>query len=887
MSGPPNPPSPLTLEELVNGIYVNPVALMPQWMSVDADPFSGASSTTLDRLAHQLFNGPLQIPHNLPGWLVGLAPPGQLVGFLGYIPAVGQQAVVRLLPHLARFVPREQSILLLHFSHPRDILHTYHFFILNTPVRICVDSEISNSYKGGGAQYLGPSDLLQHQSLGQPQVFSNPPPGPVSHHGSHLQVPQALDAAQSHHSSAPEAEDIELANSPDAAVTEAVDTSPNNIQDLGDDDLRYQGSSESSDDFDHSEYEEEDEDEDTPLSRIVCCPINKSRERSVDIEDGCQEDFQMSEVEDNYEQGNLLPSIEEDGYEEESQPIVQVSADDDSCKGEDTASAQSIYGISDESEDEERVSARPQTGGKLPRKGRSGKTLPGGKPPFGCGMKVDPLSEHSSSESDDSDSDEEPLRQGADNTVERSGGKYPRMFSGEGVPGYNQEVNRPSADSSPDYSDSEDEDAKPSHGREGQHTRGKASRKTLPASQEAATQTSANDDNAELRQILDVAEVTSYMRTRRGRAVVDVDEMMAAQRLLIEQFERKNQQQSHQSTTSSSKTRRTEKQSGLGSQLQAPNFRQQRTPALQHLRSRKRSSSEAANDESESDSTPRQQRSKRPRNNTSLASPNSSLIAQRATSSVPPNPTSDFNDLYDVSDRENERRRNARSARVRQEARGGGNARSAARLEQEAREARSQGAKTVPTADWYRAVMRGQTQSQPTQQPVVDAPAVNDEVENEGVVQKKKAAPKKQKAPAKKKSLKQSSRTKKGSYSDAEYKALHQLLKDRRGLERQQSLSPLRDVPFWTLMSQGMNKYGFDRSVNSCRMFWNRFGRAWSGFEERVNPTGSLVTSAQGPKKAKRTKALATKQEGDEEEEEEEEKQEEDDGEDEDDEDEN
>lgn len=110
MSGPPNPPNPPTLEELVNGLYANPVALMPQWMSINADPLSGASSTTLDRLAHQLFNAPPQNPHDLPGWLIqsqfGFAPLGQLVGFIGYIPAAGQQAVVGLLPHLARFVPR-------------------------------------------------------------------------------------------------------------------------------------------------------------------------------------------------------------------------------------------------------------------------------------------------------------------------------------------------------------------------------------------------------------------------------------------------------------------------------------------------------------------------------------------------------------------------------------------------------------------------------------------------------------------------------------------------------------------------------------------------------------------------------------------------------------
>ncbi len=138
MSGPPKPPNSPTLEELVNSMYANPIALMPQWMSINSDLFNEASSTTLDRLAYQLFNAPPPNPHNLPPWLLqpqlGLAPLGQLVGFLGYIPTTSQQAVIGLLPHLARFVPQEQFILIVHSFHSRNVLYsatiTFSFLLL-------------------------------------------------------------------------------------------------------------------------------------------------------------------------------------------------------------------------------------------------------------------------------------------------------------------------------------------------------------------------------------------------------------------------------------------------------------------------------------------------------------------------------------------------------------------------------------------------------------------------------------------------------------------------------------------------------------------------------------------------------------------------------------
>lgn len=92
---------------------------------------------------------------------------------------------------------------------------------------------------------------------------------------------------------------------------------------------------------------------------------------------------------------------------------------------------------------------------------------------------------------------------------------------------------------------------------------------------------------------------------------------------------------------------------------------------------------------------------------------------------------------------------------------------------------------------------------------------------------------------------------KEGKWSDAEHDAVHQLLRAQRAREAADGSNPLRDDNLWTGISVALSNMGFNRTKNACRMYWNRYGRSQSGYDERVTKTGSLVTSSQNKKKSK------------------------------------
>jgi hypothetical protein len=97
------------------------------------------------------------------------------------------------------------------------------------------------------------------------------------------------------------------------------------------------------------------------------------------------------------------------------------------------------------------------------------------------------------------------------------------------------------------------------------------------------------------------------------------------------------------------------------------------------------------------------------------------------------------------------------------------------------------------------------------------------------------------------------SNKKNGSWSDKEYKALWRLLVARRELEaKDEDLTVLKDERLMVHMSMQLAEEGIFRSKNACKNFWNRYGREWSKFEERVGgfTNRCLTTSAQSKKKA-------------------------------------
>jgi hypothetical protein len=101
-------------------------------------------------------------------------------------------------------------------------------------------------------------------------------------------------------------------------------------------------------------------------------------------------------------------------------------------------------------------------------------------------------------------------------------------------------------------------------------------------------------------------------------------------------------------------------------------------------------------------------------------------------------------------------------------------------------------------------------------------------------------------------SAKRGQNKKNGSWSEGEYKALWRLLLARRDLESSnENLDILKDERLMQHMSLQLAEEGIFRSKNACKNFWNRYGREWSKFEERVGGVSnrSLTTSAQTKRK--------------------------------------
>lgn len=89
-----------------------------------------------------------------------------------------------------------------------------------------------------------------------------------------------------------------------------------------------------------------------------------------------------------------------------------------------------------------------------------------------------------------------------------------------------------------------------------------------------------------------------------------------------------------------------------------------------------------------------------------------------------------------------------------------------------------------------------------------------------------------------------------GAFSPAEHNALHGLIVNLRVDEQNRGLEEkdrLKDTKLYAKLSTQMNGLGYNRSAGSCKNYWNRYGRALSGYDERIGKikNTSLVTSAQ------------------------------------------
>ncbi|CZT03613.1 uncharacterized protein RAG0_10332 [Rhynchosporium agropyri] len=92
-------------------------------------------------------------------------------------------------------------------------------------------------------------------------------------------------------------------------------------------------------------------------------------------------------------------------------------------------------------------------------------------------------------------------------------------------------------------------------------------------------------------------------------------------------------------------------------------------------------------------------------------------------------------------------------------------------------------------------------------------------------------------------------------WTQYEHEALYVLLVAQRNEEIQgdTSVVPLKDATLFTKMVAELEAhFGVERTSDSARVYWNRYGRQKSGWDERcgVEPGCSLVTSAQGSKAA-------------------------------------
>jgi hypothetical protein len=101
------------------------------------------------------------------------------------------------------------------------------------------------------------------------------------------------------------------------------------------------------------------------------------------------------------------------------------------------------------------------------------------------------------------------------------------------------------------------------------------------------------------------------------------------------------------------------------------------------------------------------------------------------------------------------------------------------------------------------------------------------------------------------------SRTVRGKrpWTEAEHKAITQELKTLRAREEREGRTGklgLRDEKLWAYISKVLKeKYNIDRSLAGAKYYWGRFGRAKSGFDERVvKDAKNMSTSVQHKKRA-------------------------------------
>jgi hypothetical protein len=91
---------------------------------------------------------------------------------------------------------------------------------------------------------------------------------------------------------------------------------------------------------------------------------------------------------------------------------------------------------------------------------------------------------------------------------------------------------------------------------------------------------------------------------------------------------------------------------------------------------------------------------------------------------------------------------------------------------------------------------------------------------------------------------------KSSGWSPREHETLFQSLKELRDSEKVNNIeSPLRDMKLWTTMSERLKYYDIFRTPNGCRLYWGRYGRIGSQFDERAEPNPHmLATSVQRTK---------------------------------------
>ncbi len=106
--------------------------------------------------------------------------------------------------------------------------------------------------------------------------------------------------------------------------------------------------------------------------------------------------------------------------------------------------------------------------------------------------------------------------------------------------------------------------------------------------------------------------------------------------------------------------------------------------------------------------------------------------------------------------------------------------------------------------------------------------------------------------------VKKVKKIKRGAWTDEEHDTLFSLLVQQRQLEKATGAPKLNDDNLWRVISKQMVEAGFNdnggRTLNACRMYWQRQGRVRAGYDvgDGIFKDGLKSTSLQG-KKAKKS----------------------------------